>query len=114
MRNLLLLCLLLLSLNASAAYVANAQLGRVHVKSNGYAYIQVTSPPADTCDWNTEDFRFSYTTSAGQGLLSQLLSTKAANRPLYIWYTSSTTPGTNETNGCTEATMAIITGIGRD
>lgn len=114
MRNLMIICLFILSLNANAAYVANAQLGRVHIKSNGYAYIQVSSPPTDTCDWNSEDFRFSYTTTAGQGLLSNLLSAKAANKPIYIWYTSSTTPGKNETNGCTETTMAIITGIGMD
>ena len=98
---------------ASAAYVSQMEIGRVHTKSNGYVYFHVTNPPTDTCEWYSEDFRFDVTTAAGQAMLSNLLASKASGAQVDIWYNPSSTPGTNQSNGCLETTVAVVYGIGQ-
>ena len=94
-----------------AGFVGDAAVGRIHTKSNGYVYFGVVSPPSDTCRWYGEDFRFDVTTPAGKAMLSNLLAGKAASKQISVWYQPSSAPGTTESNGCDESSIAIVTGV---
>lgn len=107
------LALLLGSLDASAAYVANKAIGRFYI-SGGYVNVQIISAPTDTCVYYLENFRFNANTMEGQAMHSLLIIAKSNNKNITLWYNPSTTPGTNQTNGCTTSTLAVITAIGMD
>lgn len=109
----LLLLTCLCSLNVSAAYVANKAIGRFYI-AGGYVNVQIIAAPADTCVYYQENFRFNANTTEGQAMHSLLITAKSNNKNITLWYNPSTTPGTNQTNGCTTATLAVITGIGMD
>ena len=109
----LLLVTLLCSLNVSAAYVANKAIGRFYI-SGGYVNVQIIAAPTDTCVYYLENFRFNANTTEGQAMHSLLITAKSNNKNITLWYNPSTTPGTNQTNGCTTSTLAVITGIGMD
>lgn len=109
------LILLSISKVCFAAYVANIEIGRIHTKSNGYVYFEIAgTPPADTCTWYRETFRFNGTSEAGKAMFSNLLASKASGSLIDIWYAPSSTPGTNQSNGCLESTIATVYGIGQE
>lgn len=107
------LILLVSSLRAFGGYVEGMEVVRIHTKSNGFSYIWVTSPPADTCSWYAESFRFDSTTAAGKSMLANLLSAKAQGKPVTLWYGAASSAGTNQDTGCTEAGIALVSGIGQ-
>ena len=109
----LLLITLFCSLNVSAAYVANKAIGRFYI-SGGYVYVTIVSAPVDTCIYYLENFRFNANTTEGQAMHSLLITAKSNTKNISLWYNPSTAPGTNQSNGCTTATLAVITGIGMD
>lgn len=96
---------------ARAGYVENIDVVRVHTKSNGFVYVWVAAPPADTCNWYAENFRFDSTSAAGKSMLANLLAAKAQGKPVTFWYNASTTPGANQDTGCVETGMAVVWGV---
>jgi len=104
------LLLLLLPAAAYAGYVAdqvpNLIYGSTTIKFG------VDNQPSDTCAHFLRQFYFDATTESGKNMLSIMLAAKMANKKIDIWYTPSTTPGTNETNGCTPNTLAVVLQIG--
>lgn len=111
MKRVVLALVALFSIHATAQYANDVQVQRIHTKSNGYAYFGIANPPDDTCNWYGEIFRFDITTEAGQAMLSNLLLGKASGNQISVWYQISSTPGTTSETGCTESSLAVVTGI---
>lgn len=102
-------------LGANGAFAEGYGIGNIdalHVDKDGYAVFGTTVTMSGTCNWFIDTFRFPATTPEGKNMLAMLLTAKVAGIPVTIWYKESTTPGTNHTNGCTEATMAVPNAIG--
>jgi hypothetical protein len=72
----------------------------------------VTPPPSQTCSYYGVQFQFDTSTPQGKSWYALLLTAKATGKPIDIWYENSTTPGTNETNGCTPSTVSVVDAIG--
>lgn len=72
----------------------------------------VNNPPSDTCNYFGRHFKFDATIPEGKNMLSIFLSALLSGKEIAIWYTPSTTPGTDQTNGCSEATLAVVSQIG--
>jgi hypothetical protein len=107
--------LLMATLFATGRAFAGYGIGtvdRYFVDSDGWVYFGTTVPLDGTCSYFIDQFRFNGTTPAGKNMLATLMAAKIAGIPVSVWYTDSTAPGTNHNNGCTGATMAILTTIG--
>ncbi len=100
----------LTSRNAYADYAAEVQSQNVYVQDN-LCYIQSIADISNTCSYFGYRFKFSTATSQGKAMLSVVLMAKALNKKISVWYNKSSAVGTNETNGCTTATMAEATGV---
>jgi hypothetical protein len=111
-RLLFFMCLLSMVSGAQAGYIDGQDLNRVYVGSDGFAYFGTTVQPTGTCYYFGEYIRFDAKSDAGKAMLGVLLSAKAAQRKITVWYTDSTTAGTTHANGCTPTTMSVATGIG--
>lgn len=72
----------------------------------------VVNPPADVCSDYGRHFIFDATTPEGKNMLSVVLAAKVTKTKINIWYTPSTTPGSDQNSGCNVATMAIVDGVG--
>ena len=72
----------------------------------------VDNPPADTCDYFNRQFRFDATTEGVKNMLSILLAARLASKEIEIWYSPSSKPGTNHTNGCADTDIARVYHIG--
>lgn len=101
--------ILLISIMARAdSYVANVTVQAVNTVSTGFVLFNVTgSTPAGVCTYFGFNFRFDGTTAGGKAMLSNLLAAYSAGKSVNLSYTNSTTPGTTDANGCTEASMAV-------
>lgn len=99
-----------LSEKASADYVPEIVFQNVYVQSN-LCYVQSIADISNTCSFFSYRFKFDTSTSQGKAMLSVALMAKALNKKISVWYSKSSAVGTNETNGCTTATMAEATGI---
>ncbi|MDH3646930.1 MAG: hypothetical protein OER80_09170 [Gammaproteobacteria bacterium] len=64
-----------------------------------------------TCNWYGHVFTFLANTSGGEKMLTLFTAAKTSNHLIRIWYLPSSTPGTDHTSGCTEATMAVVTRV---
>ena len=71
-------------------------------------YVGLVAPPADTCSTWGEHMVFDPTTDNGKAFLSALLAAQLADRTIDIWYTASSAPGSDQTNGCTGAAIAVL------
>jgi len=101
------------SSNATAAYPTGLTIARVRVHQ-GAAYFGTTAQPGNTCSLWGEYFKFDSTTSDGKNYLATLLTAKAAGKLASVWYVNSTAPGTNQSNGCNESSVSILTGKALD
>ncbi|GAA6168931.1 hypothetical protein [Sessilibacter corallicola] len=104
------LFLLLMSISSSAAFIANTSTKNMYV--NSFVYFGIDNAPEDTCNYFGRHFRFDATTEAGKNMFSVLLAAEMADRKIAIWYTESSVAGTNETNGCHQGNMALVSQIG--
>lgn len=110
-KKLLVVYLALISTSANAGWAGD----RTPVYMYGAQYIVfgvAGVPPSDTCSYYNRQFRFDGTTPTGKNLLSMLLAAKMGGKTIDIWYTPSTAPGTDHTNGCTESSLAVVNLIG--
>jgi hypothetical protein len=89
-------------------------IDRYYVDSGGNVYFGTTAAATltGTCSYYIDQFRFNGTTPGGKNMLATLAAAKIAGLSVTVWYTDSTVPGTNQTNGCTDSTMAVPTAIG--
>jgi hypothetical protein len=94
-----------------AGWVGGAQIVEVNSGSDGYASISVASAPTGTCSNWGYHFRFDASTSGGKNMLASLLAAKLAATTVNIWYADSANPGTNQSNGCNNSTMAVLQGV---
>jgi hypothetical protein len=105
-------CVLMAAQSTWAAYVDSVTVTRVHTRSDGLVFISVSNPPADTCRWYGEHFTFNVDSAAGRAMLSNLLAAKAAGKKVTLWYYSSPAAGANETNGCDQGKISLVSGVG--
>jgi hypothetical protein len=81
--------------------------------STGQIVVGVTPVPAGTCSmYGAYQFIFDATTTTGKNSLAILLTAITTKHPITITYTYSSVPGTNQTNGCTFATLSPALAIG--
>ncbi|MEM7763890.1 MAG: hypothetical protein AAF290_07385 [Pseudomonadota bacterium] len=74
--------------------------------------VSVTGAGAGTCSsWNYE-FRLPNTSTQYEDILATVIAAHISKVDTTVWYTDSTAPGTTQTNGCTESSMAVITALG--
>jgi hypothetical protein len=104
------------NVNASQEFLGNATVGFVMSPDGGATWefgVTLVPPyPTKTCSWWGVQFRFDGTTTQGKNLYAMLLTAKTTGKPIHIWYEDSTTPGTDQTNGCTESTVSVADSIG--
>lgn len=104
-------CLLFMSTSSFAAYTSAKTPIKLYGADFFYFGIEENAP-SDTCDHHSRKFKLDVTENKGKNMLSLLLAAKLANKKIDIWYTASTTPGTNKDTGCTQSTMAEVFYIG--
>jgi hypothetical protein len=112
MKKLIAFAAAVLTSNSAFAGYGIATVDELHVDAEGYVEFGTTVTLPGTCNWFIDTFRFNGTSAAGKNMLAMLMTAKVAGIPLTIWYNDSTTPGTNQGNGCTQATMAVPTALG--
>lgn len=76
-----------------------------------YGMLRLSASPPSTCTNYYDHLHLDTTTQFGKQALTVILTAQTTNRQLYVWYSHSTAPGTNETNGCTLAASAKLTGV---
>jgi hypothetical protein len=86
------------------------------MNQNGFAtgivmFGLATSVP-NTCLWYGTQLVFDATTVQGKMMYTLLLTAKATGKAVDVYYYQSSTPGTDQTNGCTTSTMAVVTDVG--
>lgn len=81
---------------------------RVH---EGYAQFGTSVQPKNTCSNYGEYFKVDLTTVDGRHFLATLLTAKAADKPIDVWYTTSSAPGTDATNGCNGTTVSVLKAV---
>jgi len=96
----------------SFAGYGSGTINRFYVDLDGWVFFGLQTALPNTCSYFIEQFKFSSSTPAGKSMLAVVVAAKAANAPLVLWYSDSTAPGTNHTNGCTGSTMSVVSGIG--
>jgi len=110
-RNFLVLLIVLFINAANADYSGNTNVKRIRVHE-GSTFVGFDPQPGNTCSSWGEHIKFDHTTETGKAYLSTLLSAKMSGKPVHLWYTASTLPGTNQTNGCGDSAMSVLTGVG--
>ncbi len=113
MRFFCVLILVLVMLNT--AYANNYGVGeikRFYVEDNGWVAMGLITQLKSTCSNWGEHFRFDGSTPGGKNMLSVIMAAKMADKPVNVWYTDSTNPGTDHTNGCSGSAMSILQNIG--
>jgi hypothetical protein len=112
MKKITLLMLTLLTTNPAFAGYGIGTIDRYFVDSDGYVMFGTTVPLNGTCSYYIDQFRFDGKTVAGKNMLATLMAAKVAGVALTVWFTDSTAPGTDHTNGCTYQALAVPTGLG--
>jgi hypothetical protein len=92
-------------------YAGSLNVRRIHV-SNEICYVGTDSNPTGTCSEYNRQFKFSLKNNQGKAMYSIFIGAKLSGKKIDIWYTPSTAPGTDQTNGCNDTTMAIATQAG--
>ena len=98
------------SISAKADYASAKKITTFYGSSS--IEFAVDSAPSTTCSSWGYHFRFDATTDAGKNMLSILLAAKMADKQVNLWFEPSSVPGTNQENGCSSSTMAIVNAIG--
>lgn len=101
----------LMPLFAHAEYGAG-KVNRLYVSGTGTVYFGLDTQLANTCSNWGEHFQFESATEGGKSKLSVLLSAKMSDSTLYVWYTPSSAPGSDQSNGCSYNAMAVADNVG--
>lgn len=109
--------LLMFGLLATSNVIADdayrtALVGSYSIGTDGEVAFGTTVPLDGTCSFYSDQFHFDGKTDLGKQRLNTLIAAKVTGLKLRVWYTFSTTPGANQSTGCTYDTMAKISSIG--
>ena len=114
MKRIIVLQVLLLILIVTSAYAENyagkLNVGRVHV-DNEICYFGIVGSADGVCSSYERHLKFGVSSNQGKLMYSIIVSAKLAGKKIDIWYTPSSTPGTNESTGCGPSTMAVLTQV---
>lgn len=100
MKKLLLATTLMFSTSCFAGYTSNAEIQNVYVNNTGEVLVGFVDKPAGTCSLWGWHIKFDATTEGGSIMYSTLLSAKAMKQKVNVWYTDSSVPGSDQSNGC--------------
>ena len=104
--------ILLTFTNLSYAGYGGGEINRFYTGADGSAYFGLVTQLPNTCRYWEEQFKFDASTAAGKNMLSVLMAAKLANKRVYVWYSDSSNPGTDQTNGCTGNAVSNLLNIG--
>jgi hypothetical protein len=94
-------------------YVSGETITFIDQISTGQIVVGVTPVPPGTCTmYGVYQFIFDATTTTGKNSLAILLTAAMTKHTISIMYTYSSVPGTDQTNGCTLATLSPAMTIG--
>jgi len=80
--------------------------------SSALVVFGVTPVPAGTCTmYGNYQFIFDASTPGGKNMYALLLELRALGHTVGFDYLYSTTPGTTQTNGCTQSTLSAVNSI---
>jgi len=112
MKRVLLTCSILLASSQSYAdWAGGVQLSEVTANPDGSVNVGLTTQPANTCSCWGWYFRFDASTPGGKNMLATILSAKMAGKAINVWYSVSSSPGTNQTNGCAGNAVSVLQGV---
>lgn len=92
---------------AATSYTAGLTVTRIWL-SGANAYVYTDPQPADTCSYWGAYLVFDHTTQIGRSYLSTLLVAKTSGSVIDAWYSFSSSPGSNQTNGCDSAAVSTL------
>lgn len=95
---------------AHAEYAGNVEVRRVRLDGTT-AWVGVGPQAAGTCSNWGEHLKFDHTTAAGKNFLSTILTAKAMGGRIDVWYTLSSAPDTDQSNGCGSAATSVLSGV---
>jgi len=95
-----------------AAGYGGGEIKRFYVSSGGTVHFGLVTQLPNTCSSWGEHFKFDATTPGGKNMLSVVMSAKLANKTVNVWYTDSSAPGADQTNGCSGSAISTLTNIG--
>lgn len=98
------------SLAYAENYAGDLSVGRVHL-DNEICYLGITGSIDGVCSSYDRHLKFSVSSNQGKLMYSLIVGAKLAGKKIDIWYTPSSTPGTNESTGCGPSTMAVLTQV---
>lgn len=104
--------LLLLSPVVFSDYSGGHDVSRLYISKDGQVSFGTSPQATNTCNYYNFHFKFDSSTAGGKSLLSLLLSAKLSKSKIDVWYSPSLNPGTNHTNGCSNANIANVSNIG--
>ncbi|WP_143247567.1 hypothetical protein [Agaribacterium haliotis] len=96
--------------NVYANYIGQKSVTAMY--GSGIIFIGVEGAPSDTCHHYGFNFRFDARTPEGKNIFSMLLAAKMADKKINIWYSPSSQPGSDHSNGCSADAVAVLNSIG--
>jgi hypothetical protein len=107
------LVLMLSAANSMAGYYVST-IANLYVGYDGFASVGFPTAPPGTCSSYSWQLRFDASSAGGKNMLAILMSAKLSGNSISIWYAESSNPGTNQSNGCSNGTMAVLQGVNVD
>ena len=92
-------------------YSSLMTIKRIRVHDHATFFGTTVQPPGTCNNWG-EFFTFDHKTESGKAYLSLLLTAKATNKGIVLWYKESTAPGTDQSTGCDDLTTAVMIAVG--
>jgi hypothetical protein len=92
-----------------AGYAGSLDVNRIRVHENS-TYFATSPQLANTCSNWGEFFKFDHRTETGKAYLSLLITAKTTGQKIQLWYSESTAPGSDQTSGCVDKTLSVISG----
>lgn len=93
-------------------YLGRSKVNRVISTGTGYTLFGTDIQGPNTCDYYLTYYRFDSSTAAGKNMTATVLMARATGQLIDVWYSASTAPGTNQSNGCYEFNIAVPSMIG--
>jgi hypothetical protein len=92
---------------AYGGFDAGFKVTRLSVQSDGYVFFGTDRAPYNTCNYWYFYLQFDSNSIAGKQMLATLLTSKATNTSIDLWYNYTTTPGAVDV----DCAISTVTGI---